>query len=137
MNKRLLTIMAMASLASVQSQQTFAQSAATVPLLTLRGSTFDSLTGRPLAAATVRIAGRIDTQVSDAQGLFKFDSIPAGAYLLIMEHPRLDSLGLPEVATRISISRERQDATVAVPSFATLWRGVCGARKAPTDSGLV
>lgn len=106
-------------------------------LFTLRGSTFDSLTGRPLARAIVRMSGRLEAQVSDSEGLFRFDSVAAGDYLLVMEHPRLDSLGLPEVGTRTTVSREHQDVTVSVPSFATLWRGICGSSKAPKDSGFI
>ena len=106
-------------------------------LITLRGTTYDSLSMRPLAGATVRLIGRMQTVLSDANGAFHFDSVALGEYMLVMEHPRLDSLGLPEVATRARMSADRHDVTMSIPGFATLWRGACGATTAPSDSGLI
>lgn len=108
-----------------------------VGLVTLRGVTFDSLSGRPLAAATVRITGRPGVTVSDTKGRFKLDSLPAGTYLLIMEHERLDSIGLNEIVARATVSPKQRDVQLSIPSFRTLWRAACGTAAVPSDSGIM
>lgn len=106
-------------------------------LITLRGSAFDSLSGRPLAAATVRIIGRDGFSRSDANGRFQFDSLTTGTYMVVMEHDRIDAIGLSEVVTRTTVSSSQHEVDLAIPSFRTLWRGACGASSVPSDSGFV
>lgn len=106
-------------------------------LVTLRGVTFDSLTGKPLATATVRIIGRAEVTVSDSKGRFKVDSLPTGPLLLVMEHERLDSIGLNEIVARVTVSSKQRDVQISIPSFNTLWRAACGTARVPGDSGFM
>src|SRR5688572_9673379 len=103
---------------------------------TLRGVAFDSVAMRPLAAAFVSLGGTQST-FSDSLGRFEFANTAAGTHLLEMTHARLDSMGLPGVSLRVRIDADVAPITIAVPSFATLWRAACGERMAPDDSGFV
>ena len=106
---------------------------------TLRGVTFDSLSGKPLSTATVRIIGRAGAAISDSKGRFRFDSLAAGSYMLVMEHPRVDSIGLNEIIARTTVPDNRREVqmSVAIPSFETLWSGACRIPSTPFDQGIL
>jgi hypothetical protein len=104
--------------------------------LTLRGFAYDSVASRPLAGAMITL-NSVRSAFSDERGAFAFDSVAAGTHTLDMTHAVLDSMGLPGVAARIQFADAQATVTLAVPSFATLWRAACGARPAPADSGFV
>lgn len=104
--------------------------------ITLRGVAYDSIASRPLAGAMITL-NSARTAFSDERGAFAFDSVAPGVLTLDMTHAVLDSMGLPGVAARIRVTEAAMTVTLAVPSFATLWRAACGARPAPTDSGFV
>lgn len=105
--------------------------------ITVRGVTFDSLHKTPLRNATVRIVGRATIAISDERGKFQFDSVQPGRYEFVMQHPELDSIGLPEIVARAEISGASHDVVLFIPSFATLWRRACGTGPAPPDRGFV
>ncbi len=50
--------------------------------VTVRGRTIDAHTGKPLVAATVRIAEAEQSMATDSLGQFVFESVPAGNYTL-------------------------------------------------------
>ncbi len=104
--------------------------------ITLRGVAYDSVARRPLPGALVTLDG-IRSTFSDEGGAFAFDSVESGDRLLEMTHAVLDSMGLPGVAMRLRVAAGGASVTIAVPSFATLWRAACGERPAPADSGFV
>lgn len=104
--------------------------------VTMRGLAYDSLRGIPLAGAFVALEGTRRSAVSDAHGRFQFDSVPAGTHSITMQHDVLDSIGFSSRSARVTVDATHRNVTVAVPSFATLWRGLCGG-PAPSDSGLV
>jgi hypothetical protein len=54
-----------------------------------------------------------------------------------MSHAVLDSMGLPGVTSRVRFDDARTAVTIAVPSFATLWRAACGDRPVPRDSAFL
>jgi hypothetical protein len=103
---------------------------------TLRGVAFDSVAMKPLSAAFVSLGGAQST-FSDSLGRFQFADVATGTHLIEMTHARLDSMGLPGVSLRIRVDADRAPITIAIPSFATLWRAACGDRMAPDDSGFV
>lgn len=133
--------------------------ARTVPVW---GVVFDSLRGQPLrnAFVTVRsgIPGSGGTTVTraittEANGRFEFDSLPPGPYTFVAQHALLDSIGLSGLLTEATVADVgRTEVTLAVPSFATLWRAACShdtgaggafsdsrilTRRIPGDSGIV
>ncbi|MBY0492182.1 MAG: carboxypeptidase regulatory-like domain-containing protein [Gemmatimonadaceae bacterium] len=101
----------------------------------LRGVVFDSLARKPLADAMVRIVGTSALAKTDDKGRFRFDSVTTGPVGLQVEHPMLDSIGLYELTARVAHDG-RTEARVAVPSFATMTRAVCG-RAVAGDSAMV
>jgi len=111
-----------------------AQDAATV---TVRGVAWDSLRGAPLGAAFIGIAGSARATTSDSRGRFRFDSVAPGTYVFTLQHDVLDSIGLTGRSIRTTIGAGSGTVTVAVPSFATLWRSACGSEPPPKDTGFV
>ncbi|HEX7938469.1 MAG TPA: carboxypeptidase regulatory-like domain-containing protein, partial [Gemmatimonadaceae bacterium] len=105
-------------------------------LVTVRGLAFDSLRDVPLSGAFIALGGTSRTTQSDARGRFTFDSVPAGRHVIQMQHDILDSIGFAGRSARVAVDATHRDVVVAVPSFATLWRGLCGG-PAPRDSGIV
>jgi hypothetical protein len=102
----------------------------------VRGVVFDSVRGTPLRNASVSILGGNQHTTTDEHGRFTFDSVPAGLRTFAVQHSALDSLGFSGLSRRADVSAGENEVTVAVPSFATLWRRAC-AGAVPRDSGLV
>lgn len=105
----------------------------------LVGTAYDSVSGKPLSGATVRIIGRAGLAVSDKKGKFHFDSLLPGKYSLVMEHAKLDSMGLAEVVVVTELAENRKEAkvTMSIPSFGTMWKRACGSAEVPVDRGLM
>ena len=75
----------------------------------LRGTVFDSSQGEPLRGARVTIEGLGRTVETDFEGRFLFDSLSdEGEVRVRVWHPRLDSLGLPAPATRVTLRRRNE-----------------------------
>lgn len=96
----------------------------------------DSLRGGPLSGALVQLPAIGRAVISSASGGFRIDSVPPGAHDVIVSHEILDSLGLPELRSRVVIRESDGVVELGVPSISTLWRSFCG-RAAPADSGFV
>ena len=109
-----------------------AQSAARVPV---QGVAYDSLRGQPLKDALVMVIGLQGVATTDDRGRFRFDSVPAGVRTFVVQHAALDSVGFPGLSRRFTVDGAH-DVRLAVPSFQTLWRAVCGGTP-PSDSGFV
>jgi Carboxypeptidase regulatory-like domain len=106
--------------------------------VTVTGLAFDSLRNVPLSNAFVTISERSRSATSDAKGRFVFDSVPPGTYTFAMQHAVFDSLGLSGATSRAVITDGKVPVMLAVPSFTTFWRAVCGQVPVPgRDSGLV
>jgi hypothetical protein len=58
--------------------------------------------GAPLEGAVVRLAGSPHRRESDAQGSFRFDSLPAGSYTLVVEEAGYRALGMLAVDQSVS-----------------------------------
>lgn len=102
----------------------------------VHGIVFDSLRGVPLAGAFVTIAGVGRSATSDPHGRFSFDSLGPGTYTFAIQHDVLDSIGVGSINTRSTVRGNDDEVTIAVPSFASLWRRWCQGN-APKDTGLV
>lgn len=106
--------------------------------VTVTGIAFDSLRNVPLPNAFITIAERSRSATSDAKGRFVFDTLPPGTYTFALQHAVFDSLGLSGSTARVTVTDGKAPVTLAVPSFATFWRAVCGQIPVPgRDSGLV
>src|SRR5689334_15715149 len=118
-----------------------AAAAAAVPAqnVTVRGVTFDSLHNAPLAGAFVTISGggKNRSATADSSGRFFFDGVAPGAYRVSMQHAAIDSLGFPGISTRATVTDGKREILIALPSFTSMWRSVCGGTTAPADSGFL
>ena len=134
----LLCLVAAPVVAHAQAQAHAQAPSQSTARVTVTGLAFDSLRGVPLANAFVTIAERSRSTTSDAKGRFTFDTLPPGTYTFAMQHAVFDSLGLSGATTRAVVTDGKALVTLALPSFATFWRAVCGGIPvAAADSGLV
>src|SRR3954471_4298009 len=100
--------------------------------VSVRGVVFDSVRGRPLRDAFVTIAGGNQSTTTDERGRFRFDSVAGGVRTFPVQHAALDSLGFSGLTKRATIGDQDDEVRVTVPSFATLWKAVCGATHVPS-----
>lgn len=103
----------------------------------ITGLAYDSLHTRPLAGALVAIEGTGRSALSDANGRFRFDSVAAGDYRLTVQHDAFDAIGLNGASRTVRVNGENVSVVLALPSFATLWSGLCGSAAPARDTLLV
>src|SRR5690606_36681351 len=91
----------------------------------------------PLAGATVQLVrpdapeqGR--TNVTDAAGSFRYDSLAPGPWVAAFLHPRLDSLGVEIPPRTIDVGAGETSLALAVPRAETIAAATCS--RAPEDS---
>jgi hypothetical protein len=125
-----------AALAAIVAIPAFAHAQSDSVIPRVRGVVFDSIRGRPLANAFVGVVGGSSSTQTDARGRFQLDSVAGGTYVVVVQHPALDSLGFPGIRQRVRFTGN-EDVRIATPSFASLWRRMCGDRAVPDDSGFV
>lgn len=99
---------------------------------TVTGLVFDSIAGRPLAGATIQLFQRnrlweppIEA-LSDPDGRFRIEGAPAGRYVLGVQHPRLDALGLDGLTRAIDVSSQPVRADLGVPGARRVVDALCG-----------
>lgn len=92
----------MAALLALAAEPLRAQDAP--PPATAVGTVFDSVRIRPLAGARVRIDTTGLFTVTDAEGRFVLQGIPAGSHEIRIEHPVLDTLGIDLRSARIEFA---------------------------------
>jgi hypothetical protein len=114
----------------------------TLTVARISGTVFDSITMRPISAATIRMVradnpaiGRSAT--SDVLGRFVFDSVDNGSWLATFLHPLLDSLRVEPGILRIDVSEPGEIALpLATASARSMMASTCRAAL-PTDVGLL
>ena len=130
-----------------RAQGTSAQGAAATPTspptATLRGTVYDSVAARPWAGATIQLVPTASPEASrsvrtDSLGRFRVDSLPAGEWLVGLMGARLDSLGVEQLAQRVTLRDKRTTrVTLAIPSARTLITRICGDSVARDSSGIL
>ena len=127
---------------AVSGQQPAPQS----PKSRVGGSIFDSTITRPLEGATVQLALRSDlakgasfSTVTDASGFFRFDSVPAGDYVITFFHERLDALGLIGALRPLTVPSGggRVEVELGIPGTRRLYAMHCGPKAPGDSSGLI
>jgi len=103
----------------------------------VRGVAYDSVRGRPLAGAFVSVAGSELTAITDSTGRFRLDNVTPGPHTFTLQHAALDSIGFFGLTSKVTVTGTPADVVIALPSFATIWRAVCGPGKAASDSAIV
>ena len=116
---------------------------APAPTASLRGTVYDSVAAKPMAGATIQLVLANAPEASrsvrtDSLGGFRVDSLPAGEWLVGLMGARLDSLGVEQLAQRVTL-RDKRTArvTLAIPSARTLITRICGDSVARDSSGLL
>lgn len=113
----------------------------------LRGVVYDSLNRRPLSGADVhlhRLGGIVDsatiefTTVADERGVFEFNDVAVGDYLLGFFHVSLDSLGVAMPMRQVEV-RSTSPITIdlAVPSHEGIIALVCGRNSISDTTALL
>jgi hypothetical protein len=101
------------------------------------GTVFDSLHGRPLPGAFVTVVGANKTAFTNDRGVFSVDGVAPGSYAITIEHEILDSIGLYTITSRMNIRGAADTARLATPSLATMWRSICPQQTPAADSGIL
>jgi len=115
-----------------------------IPVGRLEGSVRGTLASRPISGAQVSIVRlESDTNITfstrvDARGRFRVDSLPAGHYLVQLNHPTLDSLDVALPTDRLVISDGRTTRSdLSLPSGAGLREIVCPGVKFDPEKAVV
>jgi hypothetical protein len=90
----------------------------------------DSL-GKPLRGASVQVAGTAFVVAVDTTGRFRLDSLPAGSYTLIVQHPAYSELGMP-VATEQGVVLDAgasRSISFHAPNTETVVAQLCDGKK--------
>ncbi|MBL0938771.1 MAG: carboxypeptidase regulatory-like domain-containing protein [Gemmatimonadaceae bacterium] len=109
----------------------------------LVGTVYDSVAAKPLSAAFVQLALVSDPSVSrsvraDDRGRFRVDSMAAGTWVMAVMHPRIDSLGIEQLARPVTTrGAGEQRMNLSIPSARSLMREVCGDTVIADGSGYV
>ncbi len=102
------------------------------------GSVYDSVAGGPLVDATVFLWDTPHRGVTDPEGHFRIDDVPAGRYSILFSHDRLDELGVSSGQTSVDVQVGREAKVVlASPSIATLVTSLCLVEQRPPQSGAI
>jgi hypothetical protein len=103
--------------------------------VTIRGTVYDSLHARPLGGAFVALGTQ--TALTDSVGRFTIEGIPPGNYRITAQHDAVDQLGLSAIGAQVRVTDGHDPVIVSLPSFAGLWRLVCGPTPPAADTGFV
>ena len=108
-------------------------------LATVSGTVYDSVHAGPLRQATVKIDGATAQALTDNNGRYRLDSIPAGPHHLRVDHVLLDSLGVQMVTNEFTLEEsESKIIDLSIPSMETLVSVSCpAARRALGPSAII
>lgn len=105
---------------------------------TLVGAVFDSIYWGPLVGATVILDGTTRSGETNAQGNFRIDSVPVGAWRLALFHPLLDTIGLSIATQAIRFGADStQFVELVTPSLASIAGDWCPAASRRLGPGAV
>jgi hypothetical protein len=127
--------------APVAAQQTSDGGATSI---SISGTVYDSLAGKPLAGALVQIAetgkraAQVLTDTTGADGAFEIANVPRGSYIIGFFHPVLDSLGLGVASKSVEVSSAAPThVALAIPSASTIRDLLCKPGATADSSGLL
>lgn len=103
------------------------------------GTVWDSISGDPLADAAVFLWDTSHRGVTDDEGRFRIDDVPAGDYTILFFHTRLGELGVspgPQ-PLRVEAGGEPVEISLATPSMATLVSAQCLMEERPEGAGAI
>lgn len=99
---------------------------------TVTGSLFDSLSGRDMPGAVVRIPELGRETTTDFLGRFRFDSVTVGVWDVVADYAPLAAHDIVRVQSVADIvEAQRVEIALAVPSLRSLWTNACQGRPVP------
>ena len=104
----------------------------------LRGIVFDSTSMKALPGARVAVIGTNATGLTDPNGSFLLEDVPAGSYWVSFYHERLQQLGVSPPSRQVNlVGGQILDVPLAVPSEETLLLGWCLAEQPTSGFGAI
>ena len=104
----------------------------------VRGTVFDSISGRPLAGAVVRVGARNLRAAVGLDGRFELKGVTPGLHRVTFDHPRLDSLGVTAGWRTVETTPGAVvELDLAVPPWTTLLARSCTGGAAGALVGIV
>jgi len=104
----------------------------------IQGVVFDSTSGEPLSDAAVFLWGTAHRAVSDDEGRFSIDDVPAGTYTLLFYHARLGAMGISPGPTQVTVRPGAVTrAELGTPSIFTLVSSQCLLEEREGGTGTV
>ena len=92
----------------------------------LQGTVMDSIHSVPLENAHVVIEGTTRTAVTNVDGQYKIDSIPAGPHRVVVLHPLLDTIGVQMRTPAYPFAAgQTHDLDLAIPGGERLTNSLC------------
>jgi hypothetical protein len=110
---------------------------------TIAGVVYDSLSRMPLADATVQLIARAAPGIvysthTDSAGAFRLTHVQHGRYLAGFLHPVLDTLGLSDVETLVTVDGDSVTGiALATPSAPTLRAKLCKTTNVGDSTGMM
>jgi hypothetical protein len=94
--------------------------------------------GRPFEGATIRLGGTPFTTRSAASGSFRVDSLPAGRFTLIVEHPTYTQVGSFVAEEPLELSEGvTSNVTMRAPKTKALVERLCEGKLPNDDNGTI
>ncbi|MEW5929321.1 MAG: carboxypeptidase-like regulatory domain-containing protein [Gemmatimonadota bacterium] len=104
----------------------------------LVGVVRDSAGAGPLPGVAVRLAGTPYAAQTGVDGRFRMGDLPEGRYRVEVDHPRLDSLGIPAPAREVELRRDGEARVeLAAPSTHEIVALLCPGGLAPRQGVLL
>ncbi len=104
----------------------------------LRGVVFDSTSMKALSGARVAVIGTNATGLTDLNGSFLLEDVPAGSYWVSFYHVRLQELGVSPPSRQVNlVGGQILEVPLAVPSEETLLLGWCLAEQPTSGFGAI
>jgi hypothetical protein len=104
----------------------------------LQGYVIDSIHNTPLTQATVLIEGTSRSSITDKEGHYRIDSIPAGQHRVVVMHPLLDTAGVQMRTPPYPFgSGEAHDLDLAIPGGERLAKQFCRPAELTLGPGLM
>jgi hypothetical protein len=92
----------------------------------IRGLVYDSLSGRPLANASVYLSGTSHATTADGSGAFQLEGVPAGEHFVTFHAERMVSLPRFNNSQRVSVGPDSAAyVTLTIPTERTLMSAHC------------
>lgn len=127
-----------ATVAVAPAEAQFGQPPAEPEWAAIEGAVWDSTTASPLAGARVMLLGTNIEGVTAADGTFRIDSIPPGAYPVSFTHPRVEGTGFAVPARPVDLPPNGELVLdLSIPSAATLVALSCIQESPDPSAGAV